>query len=67
MIHNSVLKVPGGALHIFRERGRAIGKGIYLPDIGIKNGINFHNFGMRNGSRFWYEIKSRIYFFEKLV
>ena len=34
----------GGALDIFRVRGRAIGKGIYFPDIGIKNGINFHNF-----------------------
>ena len=34
----------GGALHIFWVRGRAIGKGIYFQDIGIKNGINFHNF-----------------------
>ena len=42
----------GGALRIFRVRGRAIGKGIYLPDIGIKNGINFHNFGIRNGTHF---------------
>ena len=43
---------PGGALHIFRVRGRAIGKGIYFPDIGIKNGINFHNVGIRNGIYF---------------
>ena len=40
-------RLPGGALHIFRVRGRAIGKDIYFPDIGIKNGINFHNFGIR--------------------
>ena len=33
----------GGALHIFWVWGRAIGKGIYFQDIGIKNGINFHN------------------------
>ena len=32
--------------------GRAIGKGIYFPDIGIKNGINFYNFGIRNGTDF---------------
>ena len=61
---------PGGALHIFRVRGRAIGKGIYLPDIGIKNGINFHNFGIRNGTYFqdFYMkyIRSDI-LFEKLV
>ena len=44
--------LPGGALHIFRVRGRATGKGIYFPDIGIKNGINFHNFGTRNGTYF---------------
>ena len=41
---------PGGALHIFWVRGRAIGKGIYFQGIGIKNGINFHNFGIRNGT-----------------
>ena len=41
-----------GALHIFRVRGRAIGKGIYFPDIGIKNGINVHNFGITNGTYF---------------
>ena len=29
------------ALHLFRARGRVIGKGIHFPDIGIKNGINF--------------------------
>ena len=40
---------PGGALNIFLVRGRAIGKGIYFPDI---NGINFHNFGIRNGTYF---------------
>ena len=28
--------IPGGALHIFRVRGRAIGKGIYFLNIGIK-------------------------------
>ena len=39
---------PGDAQHIFWVRGRAIGKGIDSPDIGIKNGINFHNFGIRN-------------------
>ena len=44
--------IRGGALHIFRVRGRAIGKGIYFPDIGIKNGITFHNFGIRNGTYF---------------
>ena len=33
--------IPGGALHILWVRGRAIGKGIDFPDIGIKNGINF--------------------------
>ena len=41
---------PGGALHIFWVRGRAIGKVIYFRGIGIKNGINFHNFGIRNGT-----------------
>ena len=41
--------MPGGALHIFRVRGRAFGKGIDFPDIGIKNGINFQHFGTRNG------------------
>ena len=44
--------VPRGALHIFRVRGRAIGKGIYFLDIGIKNGSNFHNLGIRNGNYF---------------
>ena len=43
---------PGGALDIFRVRGRAIGKGIHFPDTGIKNGINFHNFGIRIGTYF---------------
>ena len=43
---------PGGALLIFRVRGRAIGEGIYFPDNGIKNGINVHNFGIRNGTDF---------------
>ena len=39
----------GVALH--RVWGRAIGKGIDFPDIGIciKNGINLHNFGIKNG------------------
>ena len=49
---NGTFRTPGGALHIFRVRGRAIGKGIYFPDIGKKNGINFHNFGIRNGTYF---------------
>ena len=40
-LYTSSLEEPGGALHIFRVRGRAIGKGIYFPDIDIKNGINF--------------------------
>ena len=43
---------PGSALHIFQVRGRAIGKGVYFPDIGTNNGINFHNFGIRNGTYF---------------
>ena len=47
-----LLTDPGSALHIFRVRGRAIGKGIYFPDNGIKNGINVHNFGIRNGTYF---------------
>ena len=42
----------GGAPHLFRVRGRAIGKGIDFPDIGRKNGINFHSFGIRNGTDF---------------
>ena len=45
----------GGALHIFWESGSAIGKGIYFPDIGIKDCINFHKFGrpsLRNGTNF---------------
>ena len=46
------LLAPGGALHIFWVRGRAIGKGIDFPDISIKNGINFHTFGIRNGTDF---------------
>ena len=41
-------KNPGGALHILRVRGCAIGKGIYFPDIDI----NCHNFGIRNGTYF---------------
>ena len=42
----------GGELHIYIlwVRVRAIGKGIYFPDIGIKTGINFPNFGVRNGT-----------------
>ena len=40
--------IPRSALHIFWVRGRAIEKGIDFPDIGIKNGINFHNFCIRN-------------------
>ena len=46
------LSCPGGALHIFLVRGSAIGKGIYFPEIGIKNGINFHYFRIRNGTEF---------------
>ena len=52
---------------MLRVRGRAIGKGIYFPDIGIKSAINFHNVGIRNGTDFqdfgmnnfsknWYEV-----------
>ena len=39
---NTILK-PGGALHIAWVRGRAIGKGIDLPDIGIRSAIDLHN------------------------
>ena len=35
------LSILGVALHIFRVRGRAIGKGICFPDVDIKNGIDF--------------------------
>ena len=42
----------GGALRIFLVRGRAIGKGIYFPKIGIKNGVNFHKIGTKNGTDF---------------
>ena len=35
--------IPGGTLHIFWVRRRAVGKGIDFPDIGIRNGIDFHN------------------------
>ena len=64
-------RLPGGraALHIFRVRGRAIGKGIEFPDICIKNGVNFHNFGKRKGTDFQdFGIKYKIgyTFFEKL-
>ena len=47
---------PGAVLHTFWVRGHAIGKGIDFTDICIRNGIDFHNFGMKNGtiSRFWY-------------
>ena len=48
----SLDEIPGGALHILRVRGRAIGKGVYFPDIFIKKGINFHNIGIRNGIYF---------------
>ena len=46
------LPPPGGALHTFWVRGRAIRKGIYFPETSIKNGIDFHNFGIRNGTDF---------------
>ena len=36
----------GGALHMFWVRGRAIGKGIDFPNIGIRNSIDFCSFGM---------------------
>ena len=44
---------PGGALHMFRVRGHAIGKGIYFPYVCMKIGINFHNFVIRNGTYFF--------------
>ena len=56
-----VPRVPwGGVPHIFIVRGRAIGKCIYFPDIGIKKDLNFHNFGIRNGADFQnFGVKSR--------
>ena len=45
----------GDALHTYSiliVRGRAIGKGIDFPDIGIKNGITFYNFSIRKGTDF---------------
>ena len=45
-------KLPGGALHIFWARGRAIEKGIHFPDIGMKSGSIFTIFGIRNGNNF---------------
>ena len=46
---------PGGVLYIFWVRGRAIGKGIDFHDFGIRNGINFRNFaiGIGSGMHFW--------------
>ena len=38
-------QVPQGCTTNILGMGNAIGKGIYFPDIGIKNGINLHNFG----------------------
>ena len=32
--------------------GRAIGQGIDFHDFGIRNGINFRNFGIRNATDF---------------
>ena len=58
---NKMCRGPKGAQDILKVRGRADGKGIYFPDIGIKNGIYFHNFGIRNGTDFQdfgYEILS---------
>ena len=49
---NTPIITPGGALHIFWVRGRAIGKGIDFPHIGISNGIDFYNFDIRNGTNF---------------
>ena len=47
------LRNPGGGLlYIFWVRGLAIGKGIDFHDFGIRNGINFHNF--RNWCRVGY-------------
>ena len=46
------IHLRGDALQILWVRGRAIGKGIYFPDIGIKNDINFCNFGIRNSADF---------------
>ena len=45
-------RTPGGALHIFWVRGRAFGKCIDFPHIGISNGIDFYNFGINNGTDF---------------
>ena len=45
-------QVPQGCTTNILGTGNAIGKGIYFPEIGIKNGINFHNFGKRNGTDF---------------
>ena len=43
--YNPKLKCsPRGPLQIFLVRGRAIGKDFDFPDIGIKNGIDVHNF-----------------------
>ena len=55
----------GGLLYTFWVWGRAIGKGIDFHDFGIRNGIVFHNF--RNWYRVGYAfseigIKSGIYF-----
>ena len=52
LLFSSNITIPGGALHIFWVQGRAIGKGINFPDIGVKNSINFHNFSIRNGTEF---------------
>ena len=42
----------GGALRIFWVRGRATGKGIDFPHIGISNDIDFYNFRIWNGTNF---------------
>ena len=35
-----VIRLPRSALQIVWVRGRAIGKGIDFPDIGMRNGID---------------------------
>ena len=60
---------PGGALHVFWVRGRAIGKGIDFPHICIRNGIGFYNFGMRKGTNFQdssVRFKVLVYFIRKI-
>ena len=59
----------GGCTTYISGTGTCHRKGIYFPDIGIKNDINLHNFGIRNGiylfARFLYEIHKVRYNFSK--